>query len=57
LRKPVVGLKINLASPLAKQGGFRMSLNLSGLFNDTGENLRGKVIGIYVLLATANIAA
>jgi high-affinity nickel-transport protein len=34
-----------------------MSLNLSGLFNDTGENLRGKVIGIYLLLAVANIAA
>jgi high-affinity nickel-transport protein len=34
-----------------------MSLNLSGLFDDTGENLRGKVIGIYVLLAVVNVAA
>jgi nickel/cobalt transporter (NiCoT) family protein len=34
-----------------------MGLNLTGLFNDTGENLRGKVVGIYALLAAANLAA
>ena len=34
-----------------------MSLKLSGLFNDKGENLRGKVIGIYALLFAVNIAA
>src|SRR5271155_118397 len=34
-----------------------MSNVLSGLFNDEGGNLRAKVIGIYVLLIGANIAA
>jgi high-affinity nickel-transport protein len=34
-----------------------MNLNLSSLFNDQSENVGGKVIGIYVLLAAANIAA
>lgn len=32
-------------------------INLSNLFNDAGENVRGKVIGIYTLLFAANIAA
>ena len=30
---------------------------LSDLFNDEGGNLRAKVIGTYVLLTVANIAA
>ena len=34
-----------------------MSVNLSNLFNDEAENMRGKVIGIYVLLFAFNIAA
>jgi high-affinity nickel-transport protein len=34
-----------------------MNLNLSGLFNDRSENVRGKVVSIYVLLAAANVAA
>ena len=34
-----------------------MSFSLSGIFNDERQNLRGKVIGIYVLLAIANIVA
>jgi high-affinity nickel-transport protein len=34
-----------------------MSFSLSSLFNDERQNLRGKVIGIYVLLAAVNIAA
>jgi nickel/cobalt transporter (NiCoT) family protein len=34
-----------------------MSVNLSNLFNDEGENIRGKVVGIYVLLFAFNIAA
>jgi high-affinity nickel-transport protein len=34
-----------------------MSFSLSSLFNDERQNLRGKVIGIYVLLAVVNIAA
>ncbi len=34
-----------------------MSVNLSNLFNDEGENIRGKVIGIYILLFAFNIAA
>src|SRR5271170_4048607 len=34
-----------------------MSNVLSSLFNDEGGNLRAKVIGIYVLLIGANIAA
>src|SRR5271163_3585807 len=34
-----------------------MSKVLSSLFSDAGDNLRAKVIGIYVLLIAANIAA
>jgi len=34
-----------------------MSKGISGLFSDESSNLRGKVIGIYVLLIGANIAA
>jgi nickel/cobalt transporter (NiCoT) family protein len=34
-----------------------MSYNLSGLFDDKHENLRGKVIGVYALLALVNVAA
>ena len=34
-----------------------MSAILSNLFNDKGEDIRGKVIGIYALLFAANIAA
>src|SRR5271169_6494303 len=34
-----------------------MSNRLSSLFSDEGTNLRAKVIGIYVLLIAANIAA
>jgi high-affinity nickel-transport protein len=34
-----------------------MSNVLSNLFNDEGTNLRAKVIGVYVLLIAANIAA
>src|SRR5271163_3501202 len=34
-----------------------MSKVLSSLFSDEGDNLRAKVIGIYVLLIAANIAA
>ncbi len=34
-----------------------MISGLSRLFNDQGENVRGKVIGIYLLLIAANIAA
>jgi nickel/cobalt transporter (NiCoT) family protein len=32
-------------------------ISLSNLFNDAGENVRGKAIGIYTLLFAANIAA
>jgi nickel/cobalt transporter (NiCoT) family protein len=32
-------------------------ISVSNLFNDAGENVRGKVIGIYTLLFAANIAA
>jgi nickel/cobalt transporter (NiCoT) family protein len=45
---------------LADEGlswGTRMSGGLSGLFSDQGDNLRGKAIGVYVLLIGANIAA
>jgi high-affinity nickel-transport protein len=34
-----------------------MNLRLSHLFNDEGENVRGKIVVIYVLLIAANIAA
>ncbi|MGO9430023.1 HoxN/HupN/NixA family nickel/cobalt transporter [Rhodoblastus sp.] len=34
-----------------------MFANFSILFNDTGDNVKGKVIGIYVLLIAANLAA
>src|SRR6516162_2950597 len=34
-----------------------MRLRVSELFNDRSENLRAKVIGIYILLVIANIAA
>jgi nickel/cobalt transporter (NiCoT) family protein len=34
-----------------------MSVNVPRLFDDTRENLRGKVIGVYVLLLSANMAA
>jgi high-affinity nickel-transport protein len=34
-----------------------MSTGLSGLFGDQSDNLRTKVIGIYVLLICANVAA
>jgi len=34
-----------------------MSGGLSGIFSDSGSNLRGKILGIYVLLITANVAA
>jgi nickel/cobalt transporter (NiCoT) family protein len=34
-----------------------MSGGLSVIFSDSGTNLRGKVLGIYVLLITANVAA
>src|SRR5271167_1664935 len=34
-----------------------MGNDLSGLFSDEGGNLRAKVIGMYVLLIAANIAA
>ncbi len=34
-----------------------MSGGLSGIFSDTGSNLSGKILGIYVLLITANVAA
>ena len=34
-----------------------MSIGLSGVFSDTGGNVRGKVIGIYALLISANVAA
>jgi nickel/cobalt transporter (NiCoT) family protein len=34
-----------------------MSVSFSDLFNDERENIRGKVIGIYVLLFALNIAA
>jgi nickel/cobalt transporter (NiCoT) family protein len=34
-----------------------MSINLSNLFNDERENVRSKVVGIYVLLFAFNIAA
>ena len=34
-----------------------MSPGLSGLFNDRRENVRGRVVGVYVLLAAANLAA
>jgi high-affinity nickel-transport protein len=34
-----------------------VSVNLSDLFDDTRDNIRGKAIGIYVLLFAANIAA
>jgi high-affinity nickel-transport protein len=34
-----------------------MRFNLARLFNDERENLRGKVVGIYVLLFAANVAA
>jgi high-affinity nickel-transport protein len=46
-----------VATALARQGGICMRLKLSRLFDDTGENLRGKAIGIYALLVAANIAA
>jgi nickel/cobalt transporter (NiCoT) family protein len=36
---------------------MEVSNGLSGLFNDSSHSLRGKVIAIYVLLITANIAA
>lgn len=34
-----------------------MSLSFSNLFNDERENIRGKVIGVYILLSAFNIAA
>jgi len=34
-----------------------MSGGLSGVFSDSSSNLRGKILGIYVLLVTANVAA
>jgi nickel/cobalt transporter (NiCoT) family protein len=34
-----------------------MSVGLSRLFNDKDENVRGKAIGIYLLLTGANVAA
>jgi high-affinity nickel-transport protein len=34
-----------------------MGVSLSNLFNDEQENIRGKVIGVYVLLIAFNIAA
>ncbi len=34
-----------------------MPVGLSELFNDRSENVRGKVIGIYILLTIANISA
>ncbi len=34
-----------------------MIVGLSRLFNDQSENIRGKVIGVYLLLITANIVA
>jgi len=37
--------------------GAEMGNVLSDLFNDEGDNLRAKVIGMYVLLIGANIAA
>jgi len=34
-----------------------MATRISNLFNDSSDNLRAKVIGVYVLLFAANIAA
>jgi high-affinity nickel-transport protein len=34
-----------------------MSGGLSGIFNDTGSNFRSKIVGVYVLLIAANVAA
>ena len=34
-----------------------MSDGLSGIFNDSGANLRAKVIAVYILLIAANLAA
>ena len=34
-----------------------MLSRLSDLFDDSGENLRGKIVGVYLLLIAANIAA
>jgi len=34
-----------------------MYSGLSGLFNHRSENIRGKIVGVYVLLAVANLAA
>ena len=39
------------------KGIDRMRLSLSSLFNDERENLRGKVIGVYVLLFALNVGA
>ncbi len=37
--------------------GVEVSNGLSGLFNDSSNNLRGKVIAVYALLIAVNIAA
>src|SRR5690348_1653167 len=40
-----------------KPAGGNMIAGLTGIFSDTAEHVRGKVIGIYVLLIVANVAA
>ena len=34
-----------------------MSLSLSNPLSDSGEQVRGKIVALYILLAAANIAA
>jgi nickel/cobalt transporter (NiCoT) family protein len=40
-----------------RREGWDMSGGLSGIFSDTGANLRGKVVGVLLLLIAANVAA
>jgi high-affinity nickel-transport protein len=42
---------------LTSPGDKFMLSRLSALFNDSGENVRGKIVGVYVLLIAANVAA
>jgi cytochrome c biogenesis protein CcdA len=42
---------------LTSPGDKFMLSRLSALFNDSEENVRGKIVGVYVLLIAANVAA
>ena len=46
-----------LILPVRVLSGELMSTGILGLFSDERGNLRGKVIGIYILLLSANVAA